>query len=198
MWTSENQWLSDSVLGVRVRDDHQALSYAWVINLWRGELDGFRLFFIDLLKTCPFQCFRLETPPVTRASMDQYFEFVLVDSPEIDLRADPREFQACFDEQPGDVLVFDNLGGDAAMIVPRPRAGVPGYAHIAGFARHAPPAQQNLLWKTVGETVHRSLGDAPLWLNTAGGGVPWLHVRVDSRPKYYVFDAYRHPACGRP
>jgi hypothetical protein len=24
--------------------------------------------------------------------------------------------------------------------------------------------------------------------------VPWLHVRLDSRPKYYVFDPYRRRA----
>ncbi|MGI9175867.1 MAG: DUF6940 family protein [Rhodothermales bacterium] len=25
-----------------------------------------------------------------------------------------------------------------------------------------------------------------MWLSTAGGGVSWLHVRLDSRPKYYA------------
>ena len=25
----------------------------------------------------------------------------------------------------------------------------------------------------------------PVWLSTEGSGVPWLHVRMDSRPKYY-------------
>lgn len=191
MWTSEKQWLSDNVLGVRVRDDQLALGCAGAIDLWRGRDDGFRLFFIDLLKSCPYRCFRLETPPASRRSVDQPFEFVLIDSPEIDLPPDPRDFQAHFDADPADVLVFDNLGGDATMVVPRPREDVPGYAHVAAFTRHAPLAQQQLLWKTVGETVYRSLGDAPLWLNTAGGGVPWLHVRLDSRPKYYVFDPYR-------
>ena len=116
-----------------------------------------------------------------------------MDSPEIDLEPDARDFQEHFDDCPDDVLVFPNLGGDATMIVPRPREGVPGYPHIAGFVRHAPMAQQLRLWKTVGETLHGLLGDAPLWLSTAGGGVPWLHLRIDSRPKYYVFDEYRVP-----
>lgn len=194
MWFSEKQWLNDNVLGIGVRDDHEVLSYARAVDLWRGGDDGFRLFFIDLLKDCPFRCFRFETPPVSRGSVDQPFEFVLVDSPEIDLTAYARDFQAHFDADPADVLVFDNLGGDATMIVPRPRDDVPGYAHLAGFNRRAPLAQQLRLWKTVGETVHQRLGDAPLWLNTAGGGVPWLHVRLDSRPKYYVFEPYRRGA----
>jgi hypothetical protein len=188
---SVKQTISGDVLKTRIRDGHEAVSYARVVDRWRGGDDVFRHFFTRLLNDCPFECFRFETSPVTRASLEQPFEFVLIDSPEIDFVADPRDFQAHFDGCSDDVLVFDNLGGDATMIVPRPREGVPGYAHIAGFTRQAPEAQQLLLWKTVGESLHRMLGDAPLWLNTAGGGVPWLHVRLDSRPKYYVYGPYR-------
>ena len=35
------------------------------------------------------------------------------------------------------------------------------------------------------------IGIQPIWLSTAGMGVPWLHVRLDSRPKYYAFGPYR-------
>lgn len=37
------------------------------------------------------------------------------------------------------------------------------------------------------------LGVRPVWLSTAGMGVSWLHVRLDARPKYYGFAAYREP-----
>ena len=33
----------------------------------------------------------------------------------------------------------------------------------------------------------------PTWLSTEGSGVPWLHVRLDSRPKYYHHAAYAEP-----
>lgn len=176
--------------------DGAPLTWADVLDLWRGTDDSFRLFFIGMLKASACPCFRLETPAVTSAGVEQAFEFVLVDSPEIDLPADPRDFQGYFDGRPDDVLVFANLGGDATMVVPRPREGITGYAHIAGFVNHAPMEQQLLLWKTTGETLHEKLGKSPLWLNTTGGGVPWLHVRIDSQPKYYVFDEYK-AACGR-
>jgi uncharacterized protein DUF6940 len=29
------------------------------------------------------------------------------------------------------------------------------------------------------------------WVSTAGMGVPWLHVRLDTRPTYYRHAAYR-------
>ena len=32
-----------------------------------------------------------------------------------------------------------------------------------------------------------------LWLSTAGLGVYWLHLRLDTRPKYYSFQPYRKP-----
>jgi len=34
------------------------------------------------------------------------------------------------------------------------------------------------------------LADTPLWLSTAGLGVSWLHVRLDTRPKYYRHRVY--------
>ena len=30
----------------------------------------------------------------------------------------------------------------------------------------------------------------PVWLSTAGHGVAWLHVRLDSQPKYYRYRPY--------
>lgn len=191
MWIARKQRLGEDVVKIAIEEHDRAVSCSDVFRFWRSDDDSFRLMFVDLLKNSPFGCFRFETPPVTGAGVDQPFQFVLIDSPEIDLAPGPDYFQDHFDRQPEDVLVFDNLGGDATMIVPRPRDGTPGYAHIAGFVRYAPMEQQLLLWKTVGETMHGLLGRAPLWLNTAGGGVPWLHVRIDSRPKYYVFDEYR-------
>lgn len=188
---SAQQSAGSHVLETAIRDGGEVASYRKVVDGWRGDDDTFRLFFIDLLKACPFNCFRFEAPPATRGTIDRPFEFVLVDSPEIDVPADPRDFREHFDDCADDVLVFENLGGDATMIVPRSRAGVPGYAHIAGFTRHAPMTQQLRLWKTVGATLHAAMGDRPLWLNTAGGGVAWLHVRIDTRPKYYVFEPYR-------
>jgi hypothetical protein len=47
------------------------------------------------------------------------------------------------------------------------------------------------------------LGVRPVWLSTAGAGVPWLHLRLDDRPRYYGFAPFRRPpdtgsAAGQP
>ncbi len=39
--------------------------------------------------------------------------------------------------------------------------------------------------------------EKPVWISTAGTGVPFLHVRFDSRPKYYSWDEYKsYPTHG--
>jgi len=62
--------------------------------------------------------------------------------------------------------------------------------------RNAAAAEKAALWALVGTTLTQALsqrGNQPTWLNTEGSGVPWLHVRMDSVPKYYHTGAYRRP-----
>ena len=36
-----------------------------------------------------------------------------------------------------------------------------------------------------------SQSDAPAWVSTSGLGVSWLHIRIDTRPKYYSYAPFR-------
>ncbi|MEJ2577044.1 MAG: hypothetical protein P8106_10325, partial [Gammaproteobacteria bacterium] len=65
------------------------------------------------------------------------------------------------------------------------------YPHLAVFLRNAPKDQVRALWLRTAEEMLRHVGDRPTWLSTAGGGVAWLHVRLDRRPKYYSHTPYR-------
>jgi len=129
---------------------------------------------------------------LTAASAERAFEFVVLDSPELERAPEPGAFAAEFAATPsGDVLAFANLGGDALLVVPRPLAPAPVYAQLGAFVRGAPVSQRAALWQAVGAAVGRRLGAKPVWLSTAGAGVAWLHVRLDDRPKYYAFTPYR-------
>ena len=150
----------------------------------------FRSWFSDTLRKAPFAVYRWETPPLTQAALDKPFEFVLVDAPEIDIAPDPSPFRSYFVQAEQGVTCFNNLGGDALMVVPTPLTGQAAFPHLAAFMQSAPEEQVDRLWCMVGDAVHNRLSDEPLWLNTAGGGVAWLHVRLDSRPKYYVYEPY--------
>jgi len=135
------------------------------------------------MRAAPFVAFRWETPPLTSSNIDQPFECLFHDSPGLDVRADPTDFDAYF--QPGiEIVSFANLGADALLIVPCPISTSANYSHIGAFHRSAPLAQLHAFWRTVAQTVLARFGPQPLWLSTAGGGVDWLHMRLDDRPKY--------------
>lgn len=192
MWESETERLRDgAVLKLKLGRPNKPLTCADVLQLWQDD-EGFRTFFNALLAEAPFSAYRWETPPVTVATVDRPFEFVLVDTPGLDRLADAAAFAAQFGRAHGGELVaaFENLGGDAFLIVPRPAGSTAAYGHLAAFARCAPAAQIHALWQTVGQALAQRLTERPVWLSTAGMGVPWLHVRLDSRPKYYAFREY--------
>jgi hypothetical protein len=177
----------------KVYISHQAdrLRYDEVLKLWQNDAE-FRSFFLSILADAPFSAYRWETPPITTATVDRTFEFVLLDDPGLDRTPDTRSFSSYFDPDSKDgIVAFPNLGNDAFLVVPSPRGEASAYGHLAAFVRQASPDQNHALWQTVGQVMEQQLNPKPIWLSTAGGGVSWLHVRLDSYPKYYGFSPYR-------
>lgn len=144
------------------------------------------------LAAAPFHAFRWECPPLHRAqSRITAFECTLIDAPELVRPADASAFGDYFHASRGEtVTAFANLGGDAQLVVPLPLGEDAAYPHLAAFVRSAPESQRDAFWQHLGRCVQRARKDAPLWVSTAGDGVPWLHVRLDQRPKYYRTPAY--------
>jgi hypothetical protein len=105
--------------------------------------------------------------------------------------------------------VFQNLGGDAILVAPnnwsssnkseQPSSSTSSYcAHLANFIREASEEQIIQLWRLVAETLQERLllettsnNTIPIWFSTAGTGVAWLHFRLDTRPKYYLYHPFK-------
>ena len=173
--------------------DGEPLSWSDVVHGWQTD-HSFRRFFISVLADAPCPAYFWETPPVTRTSIDREFEFVLVDSRSLaGVRTDEQAFANQFaSAQSGEsVIEFANLGGDATLVVPCPGEPMSAYSQISTFTRQAPDDQQHQLWSMVGAALERQLGDQPVWLNTSGLGIYWLHIRLDASPKYYTHAPYR-------
>ena len=144
-----------------------------------------------------------ETPAVTAATADSTaFALALTPAPMLaTVRADPDTFRAHFTAEDcgskRSVAVFKNLGGDSELIAPCPlpssatsAASLEHNAHLMAFLQGAPPAQIMSLFGAVADVLARSLATragTPVWMSTSGAGVYWLHVRLDSRPKYYQY-----------
>ena len=156
----------------------------------------------DLISRSPHAACFWETAPITSATAGSTrFSFVTLPAPHL-AQASPDEhsfakhFARC---AAGGAVHFKSLGGDATLVAPCPTRGIsPGvYAHLGAFVRGAPSSQQATLWRELGGTIRKTLDKCavhePMWVSTERSGVSWLHVRLDSRPKYFHHKPFRRP-----
>ncbi len=192
MFQVETHEISKDIQRIRFMQDRTLLSTQAVLTLLRDD-ETFRQAFIDALLSMPYLAFRWETPALVKKTLSAPFECVIVNSPRLERAASQRFFAEHFNnaEQRDLIINFQNLGGDALLIVPTPQTVDKAYTHLASFTRAASKAQNHALWQAIGKLTLVQCSDVPIWLNTAGGGVPWLHVRLDSRPKYYRYAPYK-------
>ena len=209
--SSETTHLTDAATGRR-------LTIGEVARLWRD--DAFAGWFQALLAQSAFDAYFWEVPPVNIVTfVETPYEHTLVQNRWGFRAADASDFAehlegACARNER--CAAFPNLGRDSMLVAPCDESGPPqpqprahgtlyeranpstvvesAYGHVAAFARHAPQAQAAAFWAKVGATYESLVaqkGDRPVWLSTEGSGVPWLHVRLDARPKYYHTAHYK-------
>lgn len=200
MWTAQTEALA-SGYRYRVLQDGRRLAFSELFALLAQDA-AFARWYSRTLADSPYAAYYWEHPPFTRDRFSAPAEFVLIDAPALArLPPDPAPFRSRFDEAPDvQVICFANLGGDARLIVPTPQGPEQLYPHLAAFVRGAADSQLLALWRETAAQVDELLGTTPRWLSTAGLGVAWLHLRLDTRPKYYSHAPYRRlapPASGQ-
>lgn len=190
MWSTRDEILNEKVIKYQIAKDDSLISYGqWIDHIQQD--DHFIAFFTNVLKDNPFDGYFWEVKPMEQSELSNNFEFVLVKSFSIDkLIANEANFKEYFTSD-DPVVSFSNLRGDAHLIVPAPIDSQTNYAHLAAFLRTGTQTQVMAFWKRVGQEYAQLIGEKKKWLSTAGMGVHWLHVRVDSRPKYYRYEGYR-------
>jgi hypothetical protein len=182
---------AENFLRYRVYNSGQPLSFSDVFDLWERDVK-FIDFYISIFKQCGYIGFAWETPAVSTASVHRDFEFVIHSLPKASRRPDRKTYSEYFDTKnaPEGIVSFKNLGGDALLIVPSPYRKGADYSGMAEFFREAPISQQRGLWRELGRHAKSRLSDQPMWLSVASGGIQWLHIRIDSTPKYYRYGPY--------
>ena len=176
-----------------LRSNGRAVTFREVVDRWNAD-ESFRSFFLAVLRLTPFTGFFWELPPLEKDTLERPYEHVVLEGNLLEqISPDPAAFLSLLSAVSEPVAAFPNIGGDAILVVPKPLAGAATYGHLGAFLRTAPEKQQHALLQTLGRATEDSLQQpsSRLWISTAGLGVPWLHVRLDSRPKYYRYQPYR-------
>jgi len=193
MWAAERTIIREGASGKTViTHDGAAASFADVVAAWRSDAE-FRDFFIRELADAAFPAFFWEMPPIRRDTTGRDYEFVTIRSDALaHMRTDTEAFAAIFATAADPVVTFPNLGSDAVLVAPRPIDESSNYPHLAAFLRTAPRSQQHELFVALADAIDRELqqSSARIWISTSGLGVAWLHVRLDSYPKYYQHRPY--------
>lgn len=191
-FSTETERIDPRSVKVRVSWNGTPLPSRTAYELCANE--EFRSSLVAELANAPFKAYFWETPPITIETSERSFEYVLTDAPGLASAAPEVDaFREHFSSDAGadGVVTFPNLGGDATLVVPCPNGGLSSYAHLAAFVRGAKEAQRHALFAALGTAVLSHLSERPLWISTAGMGVYWLHLRLDSRPKYYRHAPYK-------
>ena len=191
MYTYIEKSLSKQTFQFRIKENNRIISFADVITLWQ-ESEEFRNFYTNILIEIPFPAFFWENKAVTSKNTGQPYEFIIRGSNVFEAKvADKIAFSSHFRED-CDIVCFDNLGGDAKLVVPCFRGNNPEYyTHFASFIRNVNEVQLHKFWQKLGLEYQKSINDKPLWLSTSGLGIYWLHIRLDTVPKYYTYQPYR-------
>lgn len=171
------------------------LTWQAVLSGWQHDSE-LRSLTTTLLAQVPYPAYFWEMPPLTPVSQHQPWECVVVNAPTLaTVTATPKPFAAQLGRSGDTICQFPNLGGDALLVVPAQAGPISAYPHLAAFVRNAPESQIDALWQVLGYAIEQRLETAsemPLWVSTSGLGVYWLHVRLDTAPKYYTYAPYRH------
>lgn len=84
------------------------------------------------------------------------------------------------------VTSFYNLSGDTLLIIPIPKQNK-NFTTIKHFIDNASKTQQKYFWKYVSQKIKSLIKDKKkkYWISTHGTGVPYFHLRISTKPKYY-------------
>ena len=197
-WTAKTSPLASAAKGICIalHRDERPLRFDELFELLATS-SRFVDWYSSILRHSGYPAFFWEHPPLTTTNFANPAEFVLLAAPALEsLRPDPTAFEEHFraaelDDGNTTVIRFNNIDGDALLIVPCPNNQTQQYAHLAAFLRAAPVTQIREFWRLTADAVMGNLGAKPLWLSTSGLGVAWLHARLDSWPKYYQYRPYK-------
>ena len=132
--------------------------------------------------------FYWRTTPVNKTKMS-VFKTEFVQTNYLNAKQDYSAYQSYFTNRAittdNSIVAFPNLSGDTILIVPIPVKGKK-FTYIKDFIDNSSLKLQHSLWRRVAKEAKKLLKKHNrIWLSTHGEGIPYLHIRLDTKPKYY-------------
>lgn len=190
MWRAINIESTETNTKFIINEENESITCHRFLTLLKTS-EEFRNFYNKYLAVSKFDAFFWENKPIAKHTLQNIYECNLINSDYLAERLpDFQTFSTRFKNDKSAVS-FPNLGGDAQLIVPCPQKNHSVFTHIGSFVREADREQVNAFWKLVAKEALNCIGTEPSWLSTSGLGVFWLHVRIDSFPKYYQTEEYK-------
>lgn len=190
MWTTFEIQSTGKNLKFGIKEDSSSISNRKFLQLLSNSGE-FRTFYNKFLADSGFDAFFWENKPMTDQTLDDEYECNIINTDFLAGRSpDAQTFSQYFDKNKN-VVTFPNLAKDAELIAPCPKKKNSSYTHIGSFVREANEDQIDDLWRITGSETLKSIGSKPRWLSTSGLGVFWLHIRIDTIPKYYQTTEYK-------
>lgn len=190
MWTAFKIDSTSQNLKFGIKEHGSPISNRKFLQLLTNS-EEFRTFYNQFLADLNFEAFFWENKPLTDQTLNDEYECNIINTDFLAGRSpDSQTFSDYFSENEN-VVTFPNLAKDAGLIVPCPKKENSSYTHIGNFVRKAGKDQIDDLWKVTGSETLRSIDSKPRWLSTSGLGVFWLHIRIDTIPKYYQTSEYK-------
>ena len=173
--------------------DENYLTFNEVFELWQAD-DNFITFYINTLINFDYKAFHWEHPCLEEDLLDKKYECTITKSKRLEtasINEEPFKEHIYTNES---VIDFMNLGKNARLIIPSKKTDKEVYNHLGKFIRTAPKEQIMEVFKRTGKLVTKEIKEnGKIWFNTAGLGVIWLHIRLDTKPKYYKTKKYKDP-----
>ena len=133
-----------------------------------------------------------ETSCVTKSLSTEYKEKYIENNELHKMKQNYQSFAKKINaSQHKDVLSFFNLSKTSLLVVPKPRSNKK-FTTLKQFMDNATEKQQKVFWRKVVSCIHKMLKTHDkVWVSTHGRGVPYLHVRIDTVPKYYLTKQFK-------
>lgn len=130
--------------------------------------------------------FFFETSPCDENFINYYEEKFIPDPRLESLKQDYLTFESYIRKSKNRyVTSFPNLKGDSLLIIPIPRKKV-SFVTIKEFIDNASIRHQKEFWKYTSQAIKKFIkGKEIIWISTHGIGIPYFHLRIDTKPKYY-------------